>query len=191
MLSANVAVTLRARLIETVQVPVPEQAPLQPVKLDPVDAAAVSVTVVPAAKVPLQLLLHAMPPGEDVTTPEPVPRVVKVRVYVVPDELRVKVAVTLLAASTTSVQVPVPVQAPLQPAKEEPDAGDALSATLVPESKEALHALPQSTPLGLDATVPAPVPALLTVTACSVALDAVAQASLEGAESPASLYART
>jgi len=165
VLSANVAVTLRDRLIVTVQVPVPVQAPLQPVKVEPVDAAAVILTLVPAVKAPLQLLLHAMPLGEDVTTPDPVPPFVSVRVYVVPEELRAKVAVTLLAASTTSVQPPVPVHAPLQPTKVEPDAGAALSATVVPALKEALQELPQSTPLGLDATVPLPVPALLTVTA--------------------------
>src|SRR5512137_2441699 len=88
-LPVKVAVTLRARLIATVQVPVPVQAPLQPVKVDPVDAAAVSVTVVPAVKALLQLLLHAIPLGVDVTVPDPVPLVVKVRPYVVVDELRV------------------------------------------------------------------------------------------------------
>lgn len=112
VLLAKVAVTLRARLIATVQVPVPVQTPLQPVKVESVDAAAVSVTVVLAAKVPLQLLLHAIPLGEDVTVPDPVPPVVKVRVYVVVDALRVKVAVTLLAPSTMRVQAPVPVHAP-------------------------------------------------------------------------------
>ena len=45
----NVAVTARACVIDTVQVPVPEQAPLQPAKLAPLPAAAVSVTEVPLA----------------------------------------------------------------------------------------------------------------------------------------------
>ncbi|MCB1609114.1 MAG: hypothetical protein KDI71_19290, partial [Xanthomonadales bacterium] len=40
----NVAVTLRAWLMTTKQVPVPEQAPPQPAKVDPVTAEAVSVT---------------------------------------------------------------------------------------------------------------------------------------------------
>ncbi len=44
-----------------------------------------------------------------------------------------KVAVTLLLPLTTSAQLPVPVQAPLQPVKVEPAAGVALRATLVPE----------------------------------------------------------
>jgi hypothetical protein len=44
----NVAVTLRAAVMATVQVvEVPEQAPLQPVNVDPAAAAAVSVTEVP------------------------------------------------------------------------------------------------------------------------------------------------
>ena len=164
VLPVNVAVKLRAWLIATVQGPVPVQAPLQPVKVEPVVAAAVRVTGVPAGKAPLQVLLHAIPVGEDVTMPDPVPLMVRVRGYVV-EVPRVKVAVTLLPASTTRVQPPVPVQAPLQPVKVEPEAGVALRAMLVPEVKEALQLPPQSTPLGLEATVPVPVPALVTATA--------------------------
>ncbi|OGB95979.1 MAG: hypothetical protein A2Z31_02025 [candidate division NC10 bacterium RBG_16_65_8] len=162
-LPVKVAVTLRARLIVVVQVPVPVQAPLQPVKVEPEDAAAVRVTVVPLANALLQGLLHAIPPGEEVTVPDPVPLVFRVRVYVV-EVPRAKVAVTLLPESTTRVQLPVPVQAPLQPVKVEPEAGVALSAMLVPEVNEALQVLPQSTPPGLDATVPLPAPAVVTVT---------------------------
>jgi len=43
------------------------------------------------------------------------------------------VAVTLLAAFIVTVQEPVPLQAPLHPAKDEPEAADALSATDAPE----------------------------------------------------------
>ena len=46
-ISANVAVTDCAALIVTWHVPVPVHAPLQPEKLDPTPAAAVSVTTVP------------------------------------------------------------------------------------------------------------------------------------------------
>jgi hypothetical protein len=76
-------------------------------------------------------------------------------------EMVANVAVTLLAASRTTVQVPVPVQAPLQPAKVKPVAGVALKAMLVPPVKLALQVAPQSIPLGLEATVPLPV--LVTV----------------------------
>jgi hypothetical protein len=45
--TVNVAVTLRAWLIDTVQPPVPVHAPLQPVNVWPAAAVAVSVTDVP------------------------------------------------------------------------------------------------------------------------------------------------
>jgi hypothetical protein len=41
----NVAVTDRAAVIDTVQLPVPLHAPLQPANVDPLDAAAVNVTL--------------------------------------------------------------------------------------------------------------------------------------------------
>jgi hypothetical protein len=44
----NIAVTLRAAVMLTVQFPVPAQAPLQPVNTEPLEAAAVKVTLVPA-----------------------------------------------------------------------------------------------------------------------------------------------
>jgi hypothetical protein len=43
----NVAVTERAAVIDTVQVPVPLHAPLQPANVAPLAAVAVSVTDVP------------------------------------------------------------------------------------------------------------------------------------------------
>jgi hypothetical protein len=46
-LITNVAVTLRAWIIDTTQLPVPEQAPDQPVNVDPAEADAVNVTDVP------------------------------------------------------------------------------------------------------------------------------------------------
>ena len=45
----NVAVTLRAAVMDVVQVPVPLHAPLQPANVDPLAAAAVRVTEVPPA----------------------------------------------------------------------------------------------------------------------------------------------
>jgi hypothetical protein len=62
-----------------------------------------------------------------------------------------------------TVQGPAPLQAPLQPAKVEPAAGEGVSVTGVPAAKSAVQAAPQSIPGGLLVTVPLPVPALLTV----------------------------
>ena len=45
----ELAVTLRAALIVTVQVPVPEQAPDQPAKREPEAAAAVRATTLPSS----------------------------------------------------------------------------------------------------------------------------------------------
>jgi hypothetical protein len=156
----NVAVTLRAADMLTVQVPVPVQAPLHPVKVEPVPAAAVRVTEVPDAYEALQVLPQLIPLGEEVTVPVPVPLLVRVRVY----GLRAKVAVRLVLALTTRAQVPVPVQPPLQPVKVEPVAAVALRARLVPLAALVLHVVPQLMPAGLEATVPLPAPALPTET---------------------------
>jgi len=78
--------------------------------------------------------------------------------------LTAKVAVRLLAASTTRVQLPVPVQAPLQPENVEPVVGVAERARLVPQAMLALQVLPQSMAEGDEATVPLPAPTLPTVT---------------------------
>ena len=69
----------------------------------------------------------------------------------------VKLAVTLLAAVIVTVQLPVPVHAPLQPVKVEPVVGMAVRVTIVPELYDAL--LPTATGL----TVPLPVPAAVTL----------------------------
>jgi len=61
------------------------------------------------------------------------------------------------------VQVPVPEQAPDQPAKNELAFGFAVSVSDVPLANLALHAEPQLIPEGLLVTVPPPVPAFWTV----------------------------
>src|SRR5215468_9087464 len=157
----KVAVTDCAADSETVQVPVPVQAPLQPEKVEPLAAAAVRVTEVPLAKLALHVLPQLMPAGEEVTVPVPLPALVTVRVGLVPVEL--KVAVTDCADAIDTVQVPVPVQLPLQPAKVEPLAATAVRVTEAPLAKVALHVLPQLTPDGEEVTVPLPLPALVTV----------------------------
>src|SRR3990172_6184225 len=64
----------------TVQAPVPEQAPLQPEKVEPLAANGVSVTIVPLTYGSLQSLPQLMPAGRDVTVPPPVPDLVTLRV---------------------------------------------------------------------------------------------------------------
>lgn len=73
------------------------------------------------------------------------------------------VAVTLRACVIDTVQVPVPLQAPLHPANADPEAGDAVSTTDAPDVYDALQLLPQLIPDGLDVTVPLPVPDFATV----------------------------
>ncbi len=80
-LSAKVAVTDRAALIATVQVPVVlVQAPLQPANVEPLAAAAVRVTVAVLAKLALHVDPQLTPVGDDVTVPLPVPALVTVSV---------------------------------------------------------------------------------------------------------------
>mgnify|MGYP007103403757 CR=1 FL=1 len=80
-----------------------------------------------------------------------------------PDVL--KTAPTLFAALIETEQEPVPLHAPDQPAKAEPDAALAVSVTVVPDVKLAEHVEPQLIPVGLDVTVPLPVPDFVTVRA--------------------------
>src|SRR6058998_3439071 len=73
-----------------------------------------------------------------------------------------KVAVTEAAAFIVTEQVPVPEQAPLQPANVDPPAGLAVSVTGVPELYEAEQVAPQLIPAGFEVTVPLPDPDLPT-----------------------------
>src|SRR5450759_3505546 len=80
VLIAKVAVTLCAWLMLTVQV-IPEQvAPLQPLKVLPGSAVAVSVTLLPLAKYVLQREPQLRPNGSLTTLPEPVPDLVTLSV---------------------------------------------------------------------------------------------------------------
>src|ERR1051325_7117846 len=87
-LAVNVAVTDWAAVSETVQVPVPVQAPLQPANVEPLAAAAVRVTEVPLAKLALHVLPQLIPAGDEVTVPVPVPALVTVRVWVLAEGLK-------------------------------------------------------------------------------------------------------
>src|SRR5450830_1082941 len=74
VLTTKVAVTLCAWPMLTVQTPIPEQAPLQPLKALPGSAVAVSVTLVPLGKDALQRVPQLM--LQWVTVPEPGPALV-------------------------------------------------------------------------------------------------------------------
>jgi hypothetical protein len=77
--------------------------------------------------------------------------------------LAVNVAVTAAFPVKVTLQVLVPVQAPDQPANVELLFGAAVSVSMVPLVKLALQVAPQLIPAGLLVIVPAPVPALWTV----------------------------
>src|SRR5439155_443613 len=99
-----------------------------------------------------------------VRVPEIVAPAVGVMMEAAGGVMSVNVAVTVVAALRVTVQVPGPEQPPpLQPLKVEPPAGAAVSVTAVPLAKLAAQVAPQVMPAGLLVTVPAPVPALETV----------------------------
>jgi hypothetical protein len=129
----NVAVTDCAAPIVTLQVAeAPAQAPLQPVKLEPAAATAVSVTLAPLTKPNWQVAPQSMPAGLLATEPPPVPAFVTASCT----GSKVNVAVTDFAALIATVQVvDAPVHAPLQPVKLEPAAAAAVSVTLAPLTK--------------------------------------------------------
>jgi hypothetical protein len=91
--------------------------------------------------------------------------------------LKLKVAVTDLDEVIVTEQLPVPLQAPLQPAKTDPDAAVAVRPTNAPLANIALQVVGQLMPAGLLVTLPLPVPASETVkgkTAVKVAVTALA-----------------
>jgi hypothetical protein len=132
--------------------------------MEPAAGAAVKVTTVPLENEAEHLLPQAMPAGALVTVPVPLPDLVTVRLTV----WSAKVAVTERAALIVTVQVPVPVQAPLQPVKVESVVGAAVKVTTVPAVNEAEQVVPQEMPARLLVTVPLPAPALVTVSVLPV-----------------------
>jgi hypothetical protein len=90
--------TLLALLILTEQVKfLPLHAPSHPPNLEPAETDAVRVTSEFAVKLPAQRLPQSIPAGLLVTRPLPLPFLVTVSEYVLPDDV-LKVAMTLAAA---------------------------------------------------------------------------------------------
>jgi hypothetical protein len=156
----KVAVTWVTAVRTKTQVgPLPLQPPPDhPEKVEPASAAAVSVTWVPEGKPALQACPQSIPAGELVTVPAPLPASTTVSTGTT-----LKVAVTDVSAVKVTAQLPVPLQAPLQPSKVEPGEGVAVRMICVPESNCALHCCPQVMPPGLLLTVPSPAPEGTTV----------------------------
>ncbi len=142
------------------QLPVPEHAPDHPANVELVFGVAVSVTVVPAAKL-RQPEPHEVPVGEELTVPLPVPDVVMVRVGLTVT-VRLNAAVTAWLEFIDTVQLPVPEHAPDHPANVEPVFGAAVSATTVPAAK-LRQPEPHEVPAGDGLTVPLPVPDVVMV----------------------------
>ncbi len=69
----NVAVMAASPSRWTVQAPVPVQAPVHPLNVEPLPGAAVSETAVPEGNDALQALPQSMPTGADMTRPTPLP----------------------------------------------------------------------------------------------------------------------
>lgn len=135
-IAVKVAVTALTAVIDNVHDPVPVHAPDHPEKIEPGAAAAVRVTLEPEVYDALQVDPHEM--LGPLTVPLPVPALETVRACIA----TANVAVTVLAADIETTHAPVPVQAPDQPVKTEPVAAAAVSLTLVPALKEALHVDP-------------------------------------------------
>lgn len=113
-------------------------------------------------------------PSPLVTVPVLVPLVTTVRV-----NLGVKVAVTFTAElAMVNEQVPVPLQAPLQPENTKPEAGVAVRVTALPELKLAEQLAVQLMPAGLLTTVPEPLKVRFTGKGVRVKLAATDCAAL-------------
>jgi hypothetical protein len=134
--------------------PVPVQtAPLQPANEDPDPGVAVRVMDVPVFTAAEQVPPQLMPAGELEMTPEPVP-LVATETVACGGGAAAKLAFTDLSESRLTLQPPVPEQAPLQPVKDIPFAGETTSATIVPLMKLVLQVAPQLIPAGLLEMVP-------------------------------------
>ena len=122
------AVTAVAAIIVTLQAPVPEHAPLQPLNTWPAAGVAARLTAVPEANAAEQVAPQLIPEGALETEPVPVPARVVVRV-----KRGTKFAAIDVFAFIVTVHVPVPAHAPpLHPVNTDPAVAAAVSVTEVP-----------------------------------------------------------
>src|SRR5947208_12947973 len=77
--------------------------------------------------------------------------------------VKLAVALTVVPLTVTLQEVAVPVQAPLQPANEDPLAAAAVNVTWLLVGKSNVQVPGQAMPDGLLVTVPLPVPVVVTV----------------------------
>ncbi len=157
----NVAVTLRALVIDTAQVGlVPLHAPPQLTNVAPVPGVAVRVTLAPEAR----LAEHTVPPlpqfrPPPVTVPVPATETLSGKVAAgVPAPP--KTAVTLLSPVIVTVQVFLPVQASRHSVNEPPAGGVAVSVTV---SSAVTSAVQPEPPLEVQ-VIPPPVTVPLPIT---------------------------
>jgi len=158
----NEAVQLFAALIVIMHVVLKAQlaqSPVHPANT-PVVGVSVSVTAVPSTKSAVQVAPHEMPAGAEDTEPAAPPVADTVTVSV---RSSANDALTLEFADSVTTHAPVPVHAPDQPVNTEPAAGVGVSVTAVPLSKGATQVPGQDTPAGVEATVPLPLPEVVTV----------------------------
>jgi len=156
---AKFAVTMVLVVTASVHGLVPEQPPPdQPVKAEPVAGVAVRTTLAVGAKEAAQVAPQSMlvvAAGVDVDATVPVPSPARTMVKVLDGSE--KVAVTVVAAASATVQVLVPEHPPPdQPTNTEPVAAAAVRTTLAPLLKDAEQVVPHEIPAGFDVTVPVP-----------------------------------
>jgi len=158
----NVAITVFDASKVTVQVvAVPVQAPLQPVNVAPAPGVAVSVALDPAVRFALVQVVAPFPQLIPLPVTVPLPTTDTLSVKPPPVVPPPNVAVTLLAELMRTTQVvDVPLQAPPQPTKLAPVAGEAVRVTdafWVKAAPQMVAPLPQLMAPEPAVTVPLPV----------------------------------
>lgn len=105
-----------------------------------------------------------IPVGLELTEPEPCTMTLSANWPVATAE---KVAVTVVAAFSATVQVPVPVHpVALHPVNWNPVAGVAVRVTFVPAGYDELQVAPHAMPAGAETTVPEPLTVTARLTGC-------------------------